>query len=58
MRGVPEWSAPPHSLALIEYLRSTFGVFYKPNVGALFKQMKGDEEAPDWEQDVPYAGER
>ena len=57
MRDVPEWSAPPHSLALIEYLRSTSGVFYEPNFGALFRQMTGEEEAPDWEQDVPYADE-
>ncbi|MBJ3783848.1 hypothetical protein [Devosia sediminis] len=57
MRDVPEWSAPPHSLELIEYLRSKSGVFYEPNFSSLFKQMTGESEPPDWHQDVPYAGE-
>ena len=58
MREAPEWSAPPHSLQLIEYLRSTSGVFYEPNFGSLFKQMTAETEASDWDEDVPYAGER
>lgn len=58
MREAPEWSAPPHSLQLIDYLRSTSGVFYEPNFGSLFRKMTSEEEAPDWDQDVPYAGRR
>ncbi|MBB4053551.1 hypothetical protein GGR20_003213 [Devosia subaequoris] len=57
MREAPEWSAPPHSLALIDYLRSTSGVFYEPNFGSLLKTMTSGEESQDWDQVVPYAGE-
>ena len=57
MREAPEWSAPPHSLQLIEYLRSHSGIFYEPNFGSLFRKMTADTEVSDWDRDVPYAGE-
>jgi len=57
MRTVPEWTAPPHSPALIDYLRSTNNVFYEPNFGALWsKPMSGKEEPEDWDREVPYGG--
>lgn len=55
MRHVPEWTAPPHSYALIDYLRSTYQVFYQPNHKALWDQPVSDaERTEDWEEDVPF----
>jgi hypothetical protein len=56
MRNVPEWTSPPHSYALIDYLRSTYQVFYQPNHQALWERPVSDvEKVEDWEEDVPYA---
>ncbi|KFL29475.1 hypothetical protein JP75_20585 [Devosia riboflavina] len=55
MRTVPEWTAPPHSYELIDYLRSTYEVFYQPNFEALWsKPASRAQEIEDWEREVPY----
>jgi len=57
MRTVPEWTAPPHSHALIDYLRSTYKVFYEPNFHALWSKPASREEVvEDWGDEVPYGG--
>ncbi|WP_449397204.1 hypothetical protein [Devosia riboflavina] len=55
MRTVPEWTAPPHSHELIDYLNSTYQVFYQPNFEALWSRPASrDEVAEDWDREVPY----
>lgn len=55
MRTVPEWTAPPHSYALIDYLRSTYQIFYQPNHKALWASPTSEiERAEEWDEDVPY----
>lgn len=55
MRTVPEWTAPPHSYELIDYLRSTYEVFYQPNFDALkSRPASHDEVVDDWHREVPY----
>lgn len=55
MRKVPEWTAPPHSYELIEYLKSTYQIFYEPNFEAIWsKPASAEENVDDWERDIPY----
>lgn len=57
MRVAPDWTAPPHSLELINYLRSTQSVFYEPNFEALWARPVGEGVTEEWEGDVPYGGD-
>lgn len=55
MREAPDWTSPPHSIELINYLRSTVDVFYQPDFDALFRTCTSDDARDDWEEDVPYS---
>jgi hypothetical protein len=55
MRTVPEWTTPPHSRELIDYLNSTYRIFYQPNFDALWSQPASRDEVVDgWDREVPY----
>jgi len=55
MRIVPEWTAPPHSYELIDFLRSTTEVFYQPSFDNLWSKYAEKEPASDdWTDEVPF----
>lgn len=58
MRATPdEWTAPPHSRALIEYLNSTDGVFHQPDFDALLGRPMGTAAVEEeLDKIVPFRG--